>query len=114
MYTLTHEGEGIGFTQFESGDPTELSVSGAFINVGGAKAISGWMKSIGGKEDDGVVFISLNNDFALLNNDGVGIDFAEGHLIAVVADDEVFLEITCRTEDDYKANFSAHMSAMEQ
>ena len=114
MYTLTHEGESVGTTNFESGDPAALSVSGAFNNVGGSKAMAGWIKSIGGEEDNGVVFVALNGDFALLDHDGEAIDFAEGHLIAVPAEDEVFVDITSRTEEEYQDNFTAHISAMAE
>ncbi|MDH5407773.1 MAG: hypothetical protein OEY00_04110, partial [Gammaproteobacteria bacterium] len=74
--------------------------------------MAGWIKSIGGEEDNGVVFIALNGDFALLDHDGEKIDFAEGHLIAVPDEDEVFVDITSRSEEDYQAHFTAHVAAM--
>jgi len=113
MYTLNHAGESIGTTNFERGDPSALSVSGNFNNIGGSKAISGWIKSIGGEEDNGVVFIALNDDFTLLDQDGAEIAFAEGHLIAVPEEDEAFVDITSQSEEDYKTHFAAHISAMD-
>lgn len=113
MYTLTHAGESIGTTNFERGDPSALSVAGAFNNVGGPKAMAAWIKSIGGEEDSGVVFVALQEDFALFDQDGNAIEYAEGHLIAVPDDDEVFVEITSQNEEDYKTYFSAHLSAMD-
>lgn len=113
MYTLTHVGESIGTTKFERGDPSAFSVSGAFNNIGGSKVIAAWIKSIGGEEDDGVVFIALKEDFTLLDQDGRAIEFAEGHLFAVPEEDEAFVDITSLSEEDYKAHFAAHISAME-
>ncbi len=113
MYILTHEGESIGATRLERGDPAALTVSGAFANMGGAKAIANWIKSVGGEEDEGVVFIDLQKDFALFNQEGKEVKFAEGHLIAVPEEDEVYLDITIISEADYKAHFAEHISAME-
>ncbi|MDH5181433.1 MAG: hypothetical protein OEZ39_07820 [Gammaproteobacteria bacterium] len=112
MYTLVHDRDSIGTTLFESGDPATLTVSGVFNNIGGAKAIAGWIKSIGGEEEDGVVFIALNDDFLLLDHDGIVIKFAEGHLISVPDDDEVFVDITSHSAEDYAAHFPAHLSAL--
>lgn len=113
MYTLTHEGDKVGTTNLERGDPSIFAVSGSFDNVGGASALAGWLKSIGGEEDKGVVFIALNNDFELLDANGNTIKFDEGHLIAVPADDEVFLDISGLSEEIYKTYFADHISAMD-
>ena len=113
MYTLTHAGENVGITKLERGDPTTHAVSGEFINMGGSKPLAAWIKSIGGEEDDGVVFIALNKDFTLLDEAGQTVNFLEGNLISVPEEDEVFLDITCSSEEDYKANFAEHISAME-
>lgn len=113
MFTLTHEGDKVGVSQLESGDPSIMAVSGAFKNMGGAKPLAGWIRSIGGTEDDGVVFISLNSDFVLTNENGDAISFNEGSLISIPADDEVYLDITGVSEEDYKSNFANHLSAMD-
>ena len=112
MYTLTHEGDTIGTTKLERGDPSIQSVSGEFFNVGGAKALAGWIKSIGGAEDDGVVFITLNSDFTLVNTNGDEVRFAEGNLISIPQDDEVYLDITGISDEDYKTFFAGHLTAM--
>ncbi|PCJ43169.1 MAG: hypothetical protein COA99_07800 [Moraxellaceae bacterium] len=113
MYTLTHAGEKIGTTKLERGDPSTHAVSGVFNNIGGAKALAGWIKSIGGEEDGGVVFIVLNKDFVLVDEADNVVKFGDGTLIAVPEEDEVFLDITGLSEEDYKANFAEHISAME-
>lgn len=113
MFTLTHEGENVGITKLERGDPSAYAVSGAFINMGGSKALAGWIKSIGGEEDEGVVFITLNKDFTLLDQDGNAIKFKDGNLISIPEEDEVFLDITGLSEEDYKSYFAEHLSAME-
>lgn len=113
MYTLTHDGDKVGTTKLERGDPSIHSVSGEFYNVGGAKALAGWIKSIGGAEDDGVVFITLNADFTLVNAEGDEVKFAEGNLISVPQDDEVYLDISGISDEDYKTFFSEHLSAMD-
>ena len=112
MFTLTHDGDNVGTTKFERGDPSTHAVSGAFNNMGGSKAMAGWIKSIGGEEDDGVVFIVLNKDFTLLDEEGKVVKFQDGNLISVPAEDEVFLDITGLSEVDYKSYFSEHISAM--
>lgn len=112
MYTLTHDGDAIGTTKLERGDPSIQSVSGEFFNVGGAKALAGWIKSIGGTEDDGVVFITLNSDFTLVNTYGDEVKFTEGNLISVPQDDEVYLDIAGISDEDYKKFFAGHLSAM--
>ncbi len=113
MFTLTHAGDKIGTTKLERGDPSTYSVSGEFQNMGGAKALSGWIKSIGGAEDDGVVFVALNTDFALTDQSGNVIKFAEGSLISIPAEDEVFLDLIGLSEEDYKEYFAEHISAMD-
>jgi len=113
MFTLTHDGENVGTTKMERGDPASRTVSGVFYNMGGAKALAGWIKSIGGEEDEGVVFITLNNGFTLLDQDGKVIEFEDGNLISIPADEEVFLDITGLSEGDYKTYFAEHISAME-
>ena len=113
MYTLNHEGEKIGTTKLERGDPSMHAVSGVFHNVGGSKALAGWIKSVGGKEDGGVVFVVLNEDFTLVDQEGQAIKFQEGNLISVPEDDEVYLDITGLSEEDYKVYFSEHISAAD-
>lgn len=113
MYTLTHEGETIGSSKLERGDPSMRTVSGVFNNMGGSKALAGWIKSIGGEEDEGVVFIELNKDFSLLDEAGKTVEFLSGNLISIPEDDEVFLDITGLSDEVYKAYFEEHISAMD-
>ncbi len=113
MYTLTHEGEKVGTTKLERGDPSTRAVSGVFNNIGGAKALAGWIKSIGGEEDGGVVFIGLSKDFSLANLDEDTVDFTDATLIAIPEDDEVFLDITGLSENVYKTFFAEHISALD-
>ena len=49
-FTLMHGGERIGTSNLECGDPAERSASGVFNNIGGAMALAGRIKSIGGAE----------------------------------------------------------------
>lgn len=113
MFTLTHDGEDVGITKLERGDPSSRTVSGVFNNMGGAKALAGWIKSIGGEEDDGVVFITLNKGFTLLDQAGKEIVFHDGNLISIPEENEVFLDITGLSDEDYKTYFAQHISAME-
>jgi hypothetical protein len=112
MYTLTHEGDKVGTTKLERGDPSAHAVSGVFNNIGGAKALAGWIKSIGGEEDAGIVFVVLNKDFSLVDQDENVVDFGDATLIAVPEGDEVFLDITGLSEEVYKTFFADHISAM--
>lgn len=114
MFTLTHEGENVGFSKLERGDPSINAVSGIFNNMGGSKALAGWIKSIGGEEDEGVVFIELNKDFSLFNEAGQTIEFQGGNLISIPQEDEVFLDITGISDEVYKTYFSEHITAMER
>ncbi len=112
MYTLTHEGENVGRTKLERGDPTTYSVSGAFENIGGAAALAAWLISIGAEQDDGVVFVDLNPSFTLVNPLGEVLKFDSGSLIAVPGEDEAFLDIVGLSEADYKAHFPQHIAAL--
>lgn len=114
MYLLTHDGENVGTTQLERGDPLTLSASGVFNNLGGSKALAAWIKSIGGEEDNGVVFAVLNDTFTLLDQAGNTVEFAEGHLMAVPEDGEAFLDISGFSEAYYTVHFSEHISAMKK
>lgn len=114
MYTLKHDGERVGKSNLESGDPAILAVSGKFHNVGGAKPIAAWIKSIGGTEDDGVVFVNLSDAFRVESEEGAAIQFQEGSLIAIPADDEVYLDLTGVSESDYSNYFAAHVSALDR
>ncbi len=79
-------------SNLESGDPTERSASGVFYNIGGAKALAGWIRSIGGAEDEGVTYVAVGEEFELQSEDGQNIQCGEGTLIAVPETDETFLE----------------------
>jgi len=113
MYTLIHEGENVGFSKLERGDPSINAVSGVFNNMGGSKALAGWIKSIGGEEDEGVVFIELNKDFSLIDEDGKTLEFQGGNLISIPEEDEVYLDITGISDELYKTYFAEHITAME-
>ena len=112
MFTLTHEGDHVGTTKLERGDPAAYSVSGVFNNVGGVAALAGWLKSIGAEEDDGVIYIALDDDFVLLDKTGTALSFSGGSLIAVPGEDEAFLDIGGLSEDDYRLYFADHIAAM--
>ena len=112
MFELHHAQESIGRSRLESGDPAERTVSGVFFNVGGAKALAGWIKSIGGSEDEGAVYVALNEDFALLDSEGQPVYYAEGTLISVPGEDETFVEFSGIREGDYEKHFSNHLAAM--
>lgn len=113
MYTIIHDGEIVATTELERGDPSAHAVSGVVNNMGGPKALANWIKSIGGQEDDGVVFVELNDEFFLLDENGRALRFQEGNLIAVPAEDESYLDITGVSEEDYNTYFAGHISAME-
>lgn len=113
MYTLTHEGENVGSSKLERGDPSVNAISGEFNNMGGSKALASWIKSIGGEEDEGVVFIELNKDFSLLDEAGKTVEFLGGNLISIPEEDEVYLDITGLSDEVYKAYFAGHITAME-
>ena len=113
MYTITHEGENVGHSELERGDPTIHAVSGLFSNMGGAIALAAWIKSIGGKEEDRVVFIELDKNFNLHDEKGKIIEFQGGNLISRPDEDEVFLDITGISDEDYKTYFEGHIKAMD-
>lgn len=113
MYSVIHKGDNIGKSNLESGDPEGLTVSGVFHNVGGAKPLAGWIKSVGGEEDKGVVFIALNEDFMIVDQKGTDITYTEAHLIAVPDDDEAYLDLTL-TKNDYGKFFSEHIDALDK
>ena len=112
MFNLLHTGESIGKSRLESGDPVARSASGVFLNVGGAKAIAGWMKSVGGSEDGGAVYIVMNDDFSLQDKEGKAVAFTEGTLMSVPEGDEAFVEFTGISEADYRTLFSSHLAAL--
>ncbi|MAD45892.1 MAG: hypothetical protein CMI02_07035 [Oceanospirillaceae bacterium] len=114
MFTLTHEGDVIGTSQLESGDPTAMSVSGLFNNVGGADTLAAWMRSIGAKEEDNITFITLDEPFQLQDAYGTVINFKEGSLIAIPDDEEVFLEVEGLSPMDYQTHFRSHILAFHK
>ena len=111
-FTLLHDGERIGTSNLERGDPAERSASGVFYNIGGARALAGWMRSIGGAEEDGVTYVAIGAEFELQADDGQTVDCDEGTLIAVPETDETFLEFTDIPEQSYRANFADHIAAL--
>lgn len=111
-FTLTHEGDVIGTSKLERGDPEILSVSGLFTNVGGPTALAEWIKSIGGKTEDNVVFIDLHETFALVDDYGSTIVFAEGSLIAIPGEDEAYLDIQGISPDLYQQYFPRHIAEL--
>ena len=113
LFTLLHAGDAIGTSNLESGDPDSTSASGVFNNLGGAKALAGWLKSIGGSEDEGAVFVGLDQDFELQTREGDKIAFSEGSLIAVPEADETFLELSGIPQQTYRAFFAGHIEAAQ-
>ena len=111
MFNLFHCDESVGRSALESGDPDLRSASGVFINVGNAKALAGWIKSIGGSEDNGAVHITLDDDFELRDSEGKRIQYTDATLISVPEEDEAFLEVTGLAEQDYQDHFSGHIAA---
>ena len=111
MFILNHEGEKIGTTMLERGEPSDRAVSGQFFNLGGAMAIAGWIKSIGGQEDNGVIFITLNEDFELIEKSGQVITFEQAHLISVPDEEEVYLDVSGVAEQAYDQFFANHQIA---
>ena len=112
MFELLHANENIGRSRLESGDPATQTVSGIFYNVGGAKALAGWIKSIGGAEEAGAVHISMDKDFQLLTSDGQAVPFAQVTLISVPDEDETFVEISGIPDLDYVTHFTGHVAAL--
>lgn len=112
MFFVNHEGDTIGTSALESGDPEQLSVSGVITNMGGAKALAAWMKSIGAQEEDGATFIALNKDFTLVGSEGEEIAFSEGTLIAVPETEETFVELLGISDEDYAKHFPKHIESV--
>lgn len=110
-FRIRHEGDLIGSTLFEGGDPDSRGVSGALHNAAGAKALAGWILSIGGAEEDGAVFIELGADFLIQDDAGNAIPFAEATLIALPAEDEAYIDVLGIPSDDYHAHFMHHVEA---
>lgn len=110
MFVLSHQGDSVGTTRLESGDPSIHSVSGVFENMGGVKALAKWIESIGGEEDNGVIYINLNEDFILSGAMGKSVEYIEATLIAVPADDEAYLDVSL-TPENFQAYFPDHLAA---
>jgi len=110
-FRITHEGDTIGSTLFEGGDPDSRSVSGRVYNMGGAEALASWIRSIGGAEDDGAVYIELNTDFRIEDGEGNDIPFDEATLISVPSDGEAFIDVSGISGDQYSSLFAHHVDA---
>ncbi len=111
-FTLLHDGERIGTSNLERGDPAERSASGVFYNIGGAKALAGWIQSIGGAEDEGVTYVAVGEEFELQSDDGQIVAIGEATLIAVPETDETFLELSEIPESTYATFFADHIAAL--
>ncbi|MFT7287318.1 MAG: hypothetical protein ACI87W_001431 [Halieaceae bacterium] len=114
MFSVLHAGDRIGGSHLEGGDPADRSVSGIFYNVGGAKALEGWMKSVGGTQDGEALFLVMNDEFALQTEEGEAISFTEGTLIVVAAEEETFVEFMDLPEAAYNEHFSDHLKALPE
>ena len=112
MFFISHDGDTIGTSALESGDPEQMSVSGVFANMGGAKALSGWIKSIGGQEEDGATFVALDKSFALFDAEGTVLEFSEGTLIAVPETDETYIEFVGISNENYQKYFPKHLASI--
>ncbi|MDK2776306.1 MAG: hypothetical protein KYX62_01430 [Pseudomonadota bacterium] len=112
MFTLTHEGDVIGTSRLERGDPAVFSVSGIFNNVGGPETLAAWMRSINGKEEDNIVYIDLQAPFKLVDAYGDTLTFSAGTLIAIPDEEEAFLDIEGLTEEDYRTHFRRHLAEL--
>lgn len=110
-FRITHEGDLIGSTHFEGGDPDSRGVSGVVHNRAGAKALAGWIMSIGGAEDDGAVYIELGAAFLIQDDAGNSMPFDEATLIALPEDGEAYIDVTGIPGEIYHAHFMHHVQA---
>jgi hypothetical protein len=113
MFYLKFNGESIGSSNLENGDPEKFSVSGDFANVGGPETLAKWLKHLGGTEEKGITHFVLDERFLLATEDDQEIGYAEATLIAVQETNEAFIDVTGIPEEDYKACFAKHIRALQ-
>jgi hypothetical protein len=111
-FRITHEGDTIGTTLFEGGDPDARGVSGQLHNPAGSRALAGWILSIGGSEDDGAVFVEMDSNFRIQDGEGTDIPFGEATLIALPGEDEAYIDVSGIPEERYYALFMHHVTAV--
>ena len=112
MYYLKYNGESIGSSHLENGDPDIFSVSGSFTNVGGPATLAKWLKHLGGSEENGTAHFVLNEYFSLATVEDQEIGYSEATLIATPESNEAYLDITGIPEEDYKTYFARHIEAL--
>jgi len=110
-YRIRHDGDVVGITHFEGGDPDTRGVSGVVHNQAGAKALAMWIMSIGGAEDAGAVYIELGDAFAIEDEAGDALTFDEATLIALPGEEEAYIDVAGVPDDSYRERFMHHLQA---
>ncbi len=113
MYYVKFDGERIGSSYLENGDPEIFSVSGSFTNVGGAEALAKWLKHLGGTEEEGTTHLVLNEKFSMETAEEENISYTEATLIAIPDSDEAYIDVTGVPEESYRAIFAKLVDAYE-
>lgn len=114
MFRLVYQNKAMGACKLESGDPAIGSASGELVEAGTCEALSKWIIEQGGVSDDGVFVLELDERYLVVLGEHTPIPFAEGSVICVPAEDEMFLELMGIPRPEYAHFFPHHVAAFEK
>ena len=114
MFRLIHQDRIIGASKLESGDPSIGCVSGELVESGTTKELSEWIVSKGGVEEDGAFLLEIDSNYLVVLGEHTPIPFAEGSIICVPEEDEVYLELVGIPKPEYAHFFPAHIESFDE
>ncbi|WP_086929622.1 hypothetical protein [Agarilytica rhodophyticola] len=112
MFRLLFRNKLIGVTKLESGDPSICCASGELVEAGTCEDLSRWMLEEGGVEEDGAFLLEMDNRFLVVLGEHTPIPFAQGSIICVPEEDEIFLDLQGIPGPEYAHFFPQHIASM--
>lgn len=113
MFRLIYKNKVVGVSKLESGDPSIRSVSGVLRDAGTCREFSEWILNEGGHYEDGVYLLAIDTRFLVVLGEHTPVPFAEGSLICVPEENEMYLELVGIPRPEYQHFFPAHLANFE-
>lgn len=114
MFRLIYKNKVVGVSKLESGDPSIGCVSGELFDAGDCASLAEWMLSEGGVHEEGIALLMLDSRFLVLVGENTPVPFADGSLICVPEENEMYLELVGIPRPEYMHFFPAHIASFAE
>lgn len=114
MYFLLYQSKLIGFSELEGADPPMGCVSGILRIDSPIIEFTNFINSLGGNNEDGIVQISLNEEFCVMSSDNKAVGYMGGSILICPELNEIILELLGIGYPEYEKLFPHHVKNYQQ